>query len=111
MTGWKEEWKAEASKYEESGCPATPVEAGLCVALSDAHWPALHREPMTCDFVSSSSNRCCCLWCRPLPPFFDQVGGFVQLFAPGANPNTQCALEAAKRNLAAPCMRYLLLDR
>jgi hypothetical protein len=23
---------------------------------------------MTCDFDSPSSNRCCCLWCRPSPP-------------------------------------------
>lgn len=43
--------------------------------------------------------------------FFDQVGGFVQLFAPGANPNTRCAVEAAKRNLGSGCMRYLLLER
>ena len=43
--------------------------------------------------------------------FFDQVGGFVQLFAPGANPNTRCAVEAAKRNLGSGCMRYLLLEK
>jgi hypothetical protein len=41
--------------------------AGLCLALHDARWSALYREPMTCDFVSSSSNRWCCLWCRPSP--------------------------------------------
>jgi hypothetical protein len=35
--------------------------------LTDARWSALYREPMTCDFVSSSSNRCGCLWCRPSP--------------------------------------------
>jgi hypothetical protein len=38
---------------------------GLCVALNDAHWSALYREPMTCDFASYSSNRCWFLWCRP----------------------------------------------
>jgi len=43
--------------------------------------------------------------------FLDQVGGFVQLLAPGAAPGTQCAMEAAKANLAAPCTRYLLLDQ
>jgi hypothetical protein len=37
------------------------VMAGLRAALHDAHWSALYREPMTCDFVSSSSNRCRCL--------------------------------------------------
>ena len=47
-----------------------PVREGclLRVALRDAHWPALCREPMTRDFVSSSSNRRCRLWCRPSPP-------------------------------------------
>jgi hypothetical protein len=40
----------------------------VCVALHDADWSALYREPMTCDFVSSPSNRCRCLWCRPSPP-------------------------------------------
>jgi hypothetical protein len=39
--------------------------AGLCVALHDAHWSAMCREPMPRDFVASSSNRCWCLWCRP----------------------------------------------
>jgi hypothetical protein len=37
----------------------------LRVALKDAHWSALYREPMTRDFASSSSNRCRCLWCGP----------------------------------------------
>ena len=40
-------------------------EVGLRVALKDAHWSALYREPMTSDFVSSSSNGGYCLWCRP----------------------------------------------
>ena len=57
---WREEGKAEI-------VPGVLFidEVWLCVALHDAHWPALHREPMTRDFVSSSSNRCWCLWCRP----------------------------------------------
>jgi pyruvate formate lyase activating enzyme len=42
--------------------------AGLRVALKDAHWSPLYREPIMCEFVSSSSNWWCCLWCRPSPP-------------------------------------------
>jgi hypothetical protein len=44
-----------------------PRTVGLCVALHDAHWSAMYREPMTCDFVSSSSNQRSCLWGRPSP--------------------------------------------
>jgi hypothetical protein len=54
-------------------CPVVPV--GLCVALNDAHWSALCREPMTCDLVPSSSNRCCCLWCGPSPPWYTYAIG------------------------------------
>jgi hypothetical protein len=56
---------AEAVLTERA--PLDPAEAaakrkvGLCVASHDAHWPALYREPMTCDFVSSPSNWCRCL--------------------------------------------------
>ena len=49
-------------------CDSRVALVGLRVTLKDAHWSALCREPMTCDFVSSSSNRWCCLWCRPSPP-------------------------------------------
>lgn len=34
----------------------------------------------------------------------------VAHLAPGADPGGECALETAKKNLAAPCMRYLLVD-
>jgi hypothetical protein len=40
---------------------------GLRVALKDARWSALYREPMPCNVAASSSNRCRCLWCRPSP--------------------------------------------
>ena len=30
--------------------------------------------------------------------------------APGADPTTKCALETAKKNLGASCVRYLLMD-
>jgi hypothetical protein len=53
------------SLYWLTATLAACTTVGLRVALHDAHWPALYREPMTCDFVSSSSNRCRCLWCRP----------------------------------------------
>ena len=33
----------------------------LCVAVHDAHWTAMYREPMTCAVASSSSNRFRCL--------------------------------------------------
>jgi len=42
--------------------------------------------------------------------FFDRVGGWVQLLAPGAEPSSRCAVDAAKENLVAPCMRYLVLE-
>lgn len=35
----------------------------------------------------------------------------VAQLAPGADPASECALEAAKSNLVAPCMRYMLTDR
>lgn len=35
----------------------------------------------------------------------------VARLAPGGDPGSACALEAAKKNLAARCVRYLLLDR
>ena len=43
--------------------------------------------------------------------FFHRVGSSTTIFAPGANPTTSCAVEAAKRNLRSGCMRYLLLDK
>jgi hypothetical protein len=39
----------------------------LRVALKGAHWSAMYCGRVTCDVVSDSSNRCCCLWCRPSP--------------------------------------------
>ena len=36
---------------------------------------------------------------------------FVARLAPGGDPGSTCALEAAKKNLAARCVRFLLLDR
>ena len=42
--------------------------------------------------------------------FYRDVGGMVEVLAPGAAPDSQCAVEAAKRNLASPCMRFLLLE-
>ena len=49
----------------------------------------------------------------PLSPveFHSRVGGSINLLAPGADPNSQCAVEAAKRNLQSPCVRFLLLDK
>ena len=35
----------------------------------------------------------------------------VARIAPGGDPGSTCALEAAKQNLAARCVRYLMLDR
>jgi hypothetical protein len=35
----------------------------------------------------------------------------VARIAPGGDPGSTCALEAAKKNLAARCVRYLMLDR
>lgn len=48
----------------------------------------------------------------PLSPveFHSRVGGMINILAPGANPTTRCAVEAAKRNLRSPCVRFLLLD-
>ena len=43
--------------------------------------------------------------------FMNRVPTFLPLLAPGASPDTTCSVEAAKRNLAAPCMRYVLLER
>ena len=34
----------------------------------------------------------------------------TEVLAPGAKPDSHCAVEAAKRNLASPCMRFLLLE-
>jgi hypothetical protein len=48
--------------------PDAPSLVGLRVASKDARWSALYREPMTRDFVSSSSNRWHGLWCGPSPP-------------------------------------------
>jgi hypothetical protein len=48
-------------------CHDDGMEGWLCVALHDAHWPAMYRGPMTRDFLSSWSNRCCRWWCRPSP--------------------------------------------
>ena len=42
--------------------------------------------------------------------FYRDVGGMVEVLAPGAAPDSHCAVEAAKRNLASPCMRFLLLE-
>ena len=42
--------------------------------------------------------------------FYQNVGGMVEVLAPGAAPDSRCAVEAAKRNLASPCMRFLLLE-
>jgi hypothetical protein len=76
--GSKEEGSAESSKErgatgaatlgttaESSTVAQDAMEVGLRVALHDAYWSALYREPRTCDFASSSSNRCWCLWCGP----------------------------------------------
>ena len=43
--------------------------------------------------------------------FLGRVGKLTQLFAPGADPESACGVEAAKRNLVSPCVRYLLLDK
>ena len=43
--------------------------------------------------------------------FYKGVGGMVEVLAPGATPDSHCAVEAAKRNLASPCMRFLLLEQ
>ena len=43
--------------------------------------------------------------------FFHRVGSSTTILAPGADPTTSCAVEAAKRNLRSGCMRYLLLDK
>ena len=42
--------------------------------------------------------------------FFNRVGSSTTILAPGADPKTTCAVEAAKRNLRSGCMRYLLLE-
>jgi hypothetical protein len=42
--------RAEARAVAAAGLDAAGRE-GLYVALKDAHWSALYREPMTCDFV------------------------------------------------------------
>ena len=42
--------------------------------------------------------------------FYQNVGGMVEVLAPGAAPDSKCAVEAAKRNLASPCTRFLLLE-
>jgi hypothetical protein len=34
----------------------------------------------------------------------------VAQLAPGADPSGECALETAKKNVEAPCMRYLLME-
>jgi hypothetical protein len=62
--------RSKGNDAKSAGLQATATASaglGLRVALKDAHWSALCREPMTCDFVSSSANRCWCLWCRPSP--------------------------------------------
>ena len=43
--------------------------------------------------------------------FLGRVGKLTQPFAPGADPESACGVEAAKRNLVSPCVRYLLLDK
>ena len=43
--------------------------------------------------------------------FYKDVGGMMEVLAPGAAPDSHCAVEAAKRNLASPCMRFLLLEQ
>ena len=43
--------------------------------------------------------------------FLGRVGKLTQLFAPGADPESACGVEAAKRNLVSPCVRYLFLDK
>jgi hypothetical protein len=35
---------------------------------------------MTRDFVSSSSNRCCCLWCRPSPLVAKDIDDILKFF-------------------------------
>jgi hypothetical protein len=52
-----------AAASNRGGGLMSPVGRVVCVALRDAHWPALYREPMTRAFVASLSNRCRCLWC------------------------------------------------
>ena len=42
--------------------------------------------------------------------FHARVGDMNSLLAPGADPSSTCAVEAAKRNLRSPCVRFLLLD-
>ena len=77
--------------YTEDGTPAV---GGLCAASNDAHWSALYREPMTRDFVSSSSNRCCRLWCRPSPTGQEEYYDYIFPEEQGAVPNLKI-LEAA----------------
>ena len=57
-----------AARHAQQAELARETVVGLCVPLHDAHWSATCHEPMTRDLVSSPSNRCCCLWCRPSPP-------------------------------------------
>jgi hypothetical protein len=52
---------AAEKKLEKELMPT--VGLGLRVTLKDAHWSSLYREPMPRDFVPSSSNERCCLWC------------------------------------------------
>jgi hypothetical protein len=57
---------------------------------------------MTCDFVSSSSNRCRCLWCEPSPPGAygelgrcPEVSAVLDVQAPPPPPEEQEGTEAA----------------
>jgi hypothetical protein len=50
--------------------PRTFPWVGLCVDLHDAHWSALYtgtNDVAVFLSISSSSNRCSCLWGRPEP--------------------------------------------
>jgi threonine aldolase len=58
------------------------VGRGLHVALHDAHWSALYREPMTCASASSWSNRCRRLLCGPSLTIAREHG--IQLHIDGA---------------------------
>jgi hypothetical protein len=62
-----EEEVSRVCQVGREGCESRGRVA-LRVALHDAHWPALYREPMTGDFASSSSIESRCWCCGPFVP-------------------------------------------
>jgi hypothetical protein len=53
----------------------------VCMTLHDAHWSDLYGEPMTCDFASSTSNRCRFLCCGPSLRVWNELRHLEVFFA------------------------------